>query len=279
MHDSSDARAPRDGGGNGDGTHAGFGSSRAVGNGAAEQTGLQSNHAIEPNALLRTLPFEEYRVLSSHLTIATLRIKQVLIEPRQPISELYFPRVGVCSILSDELEGGTIEVGTIGPEGFIGIPVLLGAQSMPFRVICQIEGDAWRIGADQFRRLIDERPVLRRHLLRFTQYFTDQLSQSVACNRLHTLEERSARWVLMTHDRVHKDTFEMTQEFLSMMLGVHRPAVSVVMGVLQHAGILRYSRGRVRVLDRERLEAASCECYRVTREERERLLGSFLAGG
>jgi CRP-like cAMP-binding protein len=258
-----------DGDGSGDGR---TGSSRTM-----EQQGLATTHEREPNAILRALPREEYEVLLPHLTSERLDLKRTLIEPREPIRNIYFPRVGVCSMLSEELEGGTIEVGTIGPEGFIGIPVLLGATSMPFRIIVQISGDAWRMDAEVFRRIIDERAVVRRHLLRFTQYFTDQLSQSVACNRLHTLEERCARWLLMTHDRVHEDRFEMTQEFLSMMLGVHRPAVSVVMGVLQHAGIVRYVRGRVSVLDRERLEAASCDCYQITRKERERLLGT--AGG
>jgi CRP-like cAMP-binding protein len=252
------------GDGDGDGR---AGSSRTV-----EQYGLESSHEMESNALLRTLPVSEYEAMVPHLAGERLDLKRTLIEPREPIDEIYFPRVGVCSMLSDQMEGGPIEVGTIGPEGFIGIPVLLGAQSMPFKVIVQISGHAWRMDAATFRRIIDERPVVRHHLLRFTQYFTDQLSQSVACNRLHTLEERCARWLLMTHDRVHEDRFEMTQEFLSMMLGVHRPAVSVVMGVLQHAGIVRYVRGRVSVLDRERLEAASCDCYQITRKERERLL-------
>jgi CRP-like cAMP-binding protein len=143
---------------------------------------------------------------------------------------------------------------------------------MPYRVFVQIEGHAGRLSADAFRRVVDERPVVRRLLLRYAQYFTDQLSQSVACNRLHTLDERCARWLLMTHDRVHGDAFEMTHEFLSYMLGVRRAGVTVAMGTLQGAGIVWYTRGRVAVLDRPRLEEASCGCYHVTRTALERLL-------
>jgi len=240
---------------------------------ASERDARESAHASESNQLLRALPPEEYDALLPMLDREHLQLKQTLIEANEPIRNAYFLRAGVCSMLADQQEGGTVEVGTIGHEGFIGIPLVLGADSSPYRVIVQIEGDGWRIGADALRRVVDERPLVRRLLLRFTQYFADQLSQSVACNRLHTLEERCARWVLMTHDRVHGDQFEMTQEFLSMMLGVHRPAVSVAMGVLQNAGILQYRRGRVNVLDRARLQDASCDCYRITQRERERLLG------
>jgi CRP-like cAMP-binding protein len=137
----------------------------------------------------------------------------------------------------------------------------------------QIEGDAWRLRADAFRRLVDERAAVRHLLLRYGQYFTDQLSQSVACNRLHTVEERCARWLLMTHDRVDGDSFELTHEFLARMLGVRRAGVSVAMGGLQDAKIVQYGRGRVAVLDRPKLEEASCGCYHITRTALARLLG------
>jgi CRP-like cAMP-binding protein len=197
----------------------------------------------------------------------------VLIESEAPITEIYFVREGVCSIIATEQEGGSVEVGTIGNEGFVGIPVLLGADTMTSTMFMQIEGDGWRMSADEFRRIVDERPVMRRLLLRYAQYFTDQLSQGVACNRLHTLEERAARWLLMTHDRVEGDAFELTQEFLAMMLGVRRAGVTVAMGLLQGAGILRYSRGRITILDRARLEEASCGCYHITRSAYARLMG------
>jgi len=261
------------------GTPSGDGPS-AGGVGSAEQQATADRHAgaadaheVEPNRLLRALPLEEYERLLLQLRPQRLPLKQALIEPDAPITDVYFPREGVCSMIATEQEGGDIEVGTIGPDGFIGLPVLHGADRMPYRIIVQIEGDAWRLSADVFTRVVDERPAVRKLLLRFAQYFADQTAQSVACNRLHTLEERCARWLLMTHDRVHGSAFELTHDFLSMMLGVRRAGVTVAMGALQSAGIVRYTRGRVQVLDRPRLEEASCGCYHITRTAFDRLLG------
>jgi len=261
------------------GTPSGDGPS-AGGVGSAEQQATADRHAgaadaheVEPNRLLRALPLEEYERLLLQLRPHRLPVKLVLIEPDAPITDVYFPREGVCSMIATEQEGGDIEVGTIGPDGFIGLPVLHGADRMPYRIIVQIEGDAWRLSADVFTRVVDERPAVRKLLLRFAQYFADQTAQSVACNRLHTLEERCARWLLMTHDRVHGSAFELTHDFLSMMLGVRRAGVTVAMGALQSAGIVRYTRGRVQVLDRPRLEEASCGCYHITRTAFDRLLG------
>jgi CRP-like cAMP-binding protein len=237
------------------------------------QEGLAAAHGAEQNRLLRALPAEEHARLLPQLTPVRLHLKDVLIEADTPIRDVYFPRQGVCSVLATEQEGGAIEVGTIGWEGFIGLPVLNGADAMPYRVIVQVTGDAWRLSADAFRQLVDERPAVRKLLLRYSQYFMDQVSQHAACNQLHTLEERCARWLLLTHDRVEGDAFEMTHEFLSLMLGVRRAGVSVTMGTLQAAGVLRYVRGRVEVRDRSGLEEASCGCYQVTRTALARLLG------
>jgi CRP-like cAMP-binding protein len=233
--------------------------------------GVNDAHRAEENRLLHALPVEEYDLLLSELRPVRLDLKLVLIEPNEPITDVWFVRSGVASMLATEQNGGVIEVGTIGNEGFIGLPVLFMVDSMPYRVLIQIEGDGWRMSAAAFRRLVVERPALRHLCLRFAQYFSDLMAQSVACNRLHTVEERCARWVLMTHDRVHGDRFELTQEFLALMLGVRRAGVSVAMGVLQRAGILSYVRGRVVILDRAKLEEASCNCYGVTRDAQSRL--------
>ena len=274
MDDREHSRlAPPRGAPSGDGSPAGANGSQEHPAAAERHTGAATAHAAEPNRLLRALPLEEYERLLLQLTPVRLRLKQALVEPDVPITDVYFPREGVGSMIATEQEGGDIEVGTMGNDGFVGLPVLHGADRMPYRVIVQIEGDAWRLSADAFRRLIDERPAVRHLLLRYAQYFTDQISQSVACNRLHTLEERCARWLLMTHDRVHGDAFELTHEFLALMLGVRRAGVSVAMGTLQSAGVLRYARGRVQVLDRPRLEEASCGCYHITRTAFARLLG------
>jgi CRP-like cAMP-binding protein len=237
------------------------------------QEGFATAHGAEQNRLLRALPLEEYTYLLPQLTPVRLGFKQVLVEPDAPIRDVYFPREGVASVIADEQEGGAVEVGTIGPDGLVGIPVLHGAESMPYRVFVQITGHAWRLSADAFGRVIDERRAVRHLFLRYAQYFTDQVSQSVACNQLHTLDERCARWLLMTHDRVEGDAFELTHEFLSLMLGVRRAGVTVAMGVLQAADVIRYTRGRVTVLDRPRLEEASCRCYHITRTQLARLLG------
>ena len=241
--------------------------------GSIAEQGYARAHRAEQNRLLRALPLAEYTRLLPQLTPVLLGLRETMIEPDVPIVDVHFLRTGVCSIIADEQEGGAVEVGTIGPEGLVGLPVLMGADRMPYRVIGQIAGDAWRMSADAFRQLVDERAPVRLLLLRYAQAFTDQVAQSVACNRLHTVEERCARWLLMTHDRVHGASFELTHEFLSMMLGVRRAGVTVAMGALQGAQIVQYMRGRVTVLDRARLEEVSCGCYHINRSAFERLLG------
>ena len=261
-HDASAGEAARD---DGDGSTAPGAS--------PELEGFAAAHAAEQNRLLRAFSAEDYADLLLQLTPVRLGFKQELVQPDLPIQDVYFIREGVASILATEQEGEPIEVGTIGPEGFIGLPVLLGAERTPYQMFMQIEGHGWRMSADAFRRLVDERPAVRHLLLRYAQYYIDQVSQSVACNRLHTLDERCARWLLMTHDRVEGDRFELTHEFLSYMLGVRRAGVTVAMGTLQAAKIVSYTRGRIEILDRARLEEATCDCYHITRTARQRLLG------
>lgn len=239
----------------------------------SRHAGAAAAHQAEANRLLRALPLEEYERLLLQLVPARLRLKQVLVEPDTPIEHVWFVREGVVSMIATGQEEGDIEVGTIGREGLVGLPVLHGVDAMPYRVFVQVEGDGWRLPAESFRRMIDERPAVRHLCLRFAQYFSDQLAQSVACNRLHTLEERCARWLLMTHDRIQGDSFELTHEFLALMLGVRRAGVTVAMGTLQSAGLLRYTRGRVEIVDRPALEQQSCACYAITQRELTRLLG------
>lgn len=241
---------------------------------AVRLEGAAAAHRAEQNRLLRTLPLNEYAWLLPRLTPRRLHLKDVLIEPEEPISHAWFLRDGVASIIATEQQGGGVEVGTVGYEGFVGLPLLFEVEAMNTRVIIQVEGDGWRISRDDFARALDERRAIRSALLRYAAYFTEQMSQSVACNRLHTLEERCARWLLMTHDRVHRTDFELTHEFLAYMLGVRRAGVTVAMGTLQNSGIIRYTRGRIAVLDRAGLEEASCDCYDITQAAFERLLGT-----
>jgi CRP-like cAMP-binding protein len=233
--------------------------------------GAADAHGAEHNRLLRMLPLEDYEWLISQFSVRRLHLGDVLIAPDEPIRDAYFIRDGVASMIADEQEGGTIEVGTIGAEGFVGIPLVLGSDRLPHRVIVQVEGDAWRLSADALRRGVEERPALRRLLLKYAQFYSEHLAQSVACNRLHTVEERCARWLLMTHDRMRGDTFELTHEYLSYMLGVRRAGVTVAMGVLQSAGIVHYLRRRISIRDRPRLEEASCACYHIVNAMYQRL--------
>ena len=171
------------------------------------------------------------------------------------------------------MDDGTVEVGTIGFEGFAGVPILLRADSGPTRALVQVEGQAYRIPTDAFRAIVAANEGIQRVLLRYAMALFNQVAQSVACNRLHSLEERCARWLLITHDRVDGDRFKLTQEFLSYMLGVHRPAVTLVAGTLQAAGLIRYSRGNIVITNREGLENASCLCYKATRDDYASLMG------
>ena len=234
--------------------------------------GAATAQEAEPNRLLKALSLEDYAWLLPQLGTVRLHQKDVLIHPDVPIPYVWFPRAGVCSIIATEQEGGDVEVGTVGFEGLVGLPLLFGDDMMSNRVIVQVAGEGVRMRATEFKRVLDERPSMRKVFLRYASYFTSQLSQSVACNRIHTLEERCARWLLMTHDRVHQTEFELTHEFLALMLGVRRAGVTVAMGTLQNAGIVRYVRGRITVVDRTKLEEASCGCYQLTQVALARLL-------
>ncbi len=226
-------------------------------------TGQTGNH------LLDALSEESRRAILPGLEEIPLVLEKSIYEADQPITHVYFPTSGVVSMVSS-MENGTVEVGTAGREGMAGLPVLLHTDSMPTRAFVQVEGRALRIGTEAFRQALQADPRLARHLYRYAQTLFDQVAQSVACNRLHVLEERCARWILMAHDRVD-GPIALKQQFLAEMLGVHRPAVTLAAGALQRAGLIRYRRGVVEVLDRAGLEAAACDCYRIVRTSFEKL--------
>ncbi|MBW4419139.1 MAG: Crp/Fnr family transcriptional regulator [Myxacorys californica WJT36-NPBG1] len=223
------------------------------------------------NKLLSALSEGEYERLVPYLEFVSLPFKQVLYEPNQPIEYVYFPNSGVISMVTITEDGETVEAATTGNEGMVGLAVLLGVEQSPLQVIAQVAGDALRMRSEVFRREVTPDSLLYTLLLRYTQALISQLSQTVACNRLHSVEERCCRWLLLCHDRVGAQEFFLTQELLSQMLGVRRASVSVVAAILQKAGLIRYTRGKVRILDRQGLEAASCECYRVVKTEFDRL--------
>jgi CRP-like cAMP-binding protein len=228
----------------------------------------------EQNRLLKALPAETYERLLPHLEPVQLATRQILWEPDAPIRSVYFPRSCVISLII-LLDGEpSVEAATVGREGLLGVPVALGAEATSALALAQVPGEGVRLPASTFREALAGDGALASLVLRYAQVLLEQTSQSVACNRRHTLDERCARWLLMTCDRVGADQFPLTQEFLAVMLGVRRAGVTVAAGILQQAGLIRYSRGKITILDRARLEDASCECYRIVRETSDRLLGA-----
>lgn len=227
---------------------------------------------LPQNQLLAALPQKEFERLWPNLEIVSLTFQQILYEANQPIEYVYFPNNGIISLVTITEDGGTVEAATVGNEGMVGICVLLGVDEIPVRAISHIAGEAWRMKTETFKREITSDSPLYALLLRYTQVLVSQLSQTVACNRLHSVEERCCRWLLLCQDRVQSNQFALTQETLAQMLGVRRASVSVVAAILQKAGLIRYSRGKITILDRTGLEAASCECYRVVKAEFDRLL-------
>ncbi len=226
---------------------------------------------------LAALPPLSRARLEAELEPVDLHSKTVIWEPGVPIRSIYFPHNCAMSIIVPLKGHVAVEAGTVGREGFLGVPVLLGSDSTTTQAIVQISGKASRLPVAVFRGLVAEDDGLRSLCLRYTQALLEQTSQSVACNGRHDLSERCARWMLMTHDRLDGDEFHLTHEFLATMLGVRRATVTVAAAILQRAGFIKYSRGRVKILDRTGLENASCECYAVVRDMYAKLLGPATA--
>jgi CRP-like cAMP-binding protein len=224
------------------------------------------------NRILEALPAEDRERLEGSLERQSLAMRRVVIEPNQPIEEVWFPVDAVVSILGLLEDGSGIETATVGCEGMVGVPVYLGAMQMAGQAFAQVPGDAWRMSAEALREEVRRGGALPRLLGRYTQALFTLVAQSSACNRKHTLEQRCARWLLLTHDRVPGDTFDLTQLFLSQMLGVRRATVSEAATALQGRGLIEYTRGRLTVLDRPGLERASCGCYGIIRAEFGRML-------
>lgn len=224
------------------------------------------------NSLLARLSTSDFAQISTDFEHIRLQVHDVIYEAGAEIQYAHFPVSGCVSLVHDAPDG-IVEVGTIGFEGMIGLPLLLHGSSATTRALVQVEGEAYRITAAALRRIIATSDSISRILLRFALAFFNQVAQSVACNRLHSLEERCARWLLITHDRVDGDEFRLTQEFLSFMLGVHRPAVTLAAGALQKAGFIHYSRGKITITDRAGLEGAACACYQASRDDYASLAG------
>jgi CRP-like cAMP-binding protein len=230
-------------------------------------------HDQRTNRLLSLLTDSDYERLRPHLSPLVFDYKRSLYEAARPIEHVYFPIEGVASLVITTADGSSAEVGTIGSEGLIGLPVCLGDREAPSSVYVQVPGTALSMDARVFRRELDRSPTLNLIMLRYAHAFFNQVAQSAACAHLHMVEQRCCRWLLMTRDRMPTGDFLLTHEFLGMMLGVRRTTVTDVMGSLQKAGLVRYRRGHVTILDHEALQQRSCECYDISKAEFDRLLG------
>jgi CRP-like cAMP-binding protein len=221
------------------------------------------------NSLLAALPRKAYLRLLPGLTPVELVFGEVLYEPGEPIRDVYFPSRSLVSLLT-LVEGHlALEVGMVGREGMVGVPLALGADVSPVRALVQGAGPALKMTAARFRTELRASPPLQRELNRYVHTMMAQISQTAGCNRFHVVEARLARWLLMTRDRVRSGQFRMTHDFLSHMLGVRRVGVTEAASALQRQKLIEYSRGNIRILDDRGLEAACCSCYQVVKDMRE----------
>jgi CRP-like cAMP-binding protein len=232
-----------------------------------------SNHQ-PANRLLRSLSRAEQRALLDKMERVELTPRKVLYDPDKPIQHVFFPEDGVISLVRSMKEGPILEIATIGNEGMVGLPVFLGAVSSPLQAFAQVPGHALQMSTADFKREVMNHLDLHRILERYTQALFTQLSQSVACNRIHSIEQRCARWLLLTADRVKDSRFLLTQQFLAQMLGVRRASVNGFLQDFQRRGMIEYKQGEMWIKNRRKLEAVSCECYFVVKNEYQKLTGS-----
>ena len=226
------------------------------------------------NRILAALSDEDFERISRDLDREYLEIRAPMVTANAPIEIVDFPLYGLASQVATMRDGTTVEVGPLGREGTTGLPLFLGATTTPIDTFMQIPGESVRMTAPAFSRAIERSPGLRRVLQLYAESTVSSMGWWVACNRAHMIEQRMARWLLMSHDRVQGDEILLTHEFLSQMMGVRRAGVSEIAAELQREGLIRYERGRMRIVDRAGLEARTCECYWVVTEEWDRLLGT-----
>ena len=236
--------------------------------------GVRGNAGPRTNRLLALLPPADYERLGPHLEHTALKYRQSLYKADRPIGFVYFIETGVGSLVNTMKNGDAAEVGTIGNEGVVGLPLVLQDGRSPTSVYVQVPGSGLRMKASLFQRELARSASMRTVMLHYTHAFFNQVAQSAACNQFHSLEQRCCRWLLMTHDRMASDDFLLTQEFLAMMLGVQRTGVTEAAGTLQRAGLITYRRGNVAIRNRRGLERRACECYGISKREFDRLLGS-----
>ena len=240
---------------------------RQDGHGSASTFRSDGDGNAVKNKILLGLPRKECDTIFSKLTLVDLELHHVLQEAGKVIEFCYFPNTMMGSVLNIMADGKSVEVGLAVWEGFIGLPSIAGFRTSASRVVAQAQGNAYRISAADLQKAVRTCPQLSVALLRYSQEATMEVTQIAACNRLHEVDERLARWLLMSQDRIRLEVLPLTQEFLAQMLGTRRASVSVAASILQRAGLIQYGRGHVSILDRKGLEAASCECYGTIKEQ------------
>ncbi len=236
------------------------------------RTDIQGN-AVYSHILL-SIPNNEFNALRPHLEFVALPLHRRLHESQDGLEYGYFLNCGLTSLVIETEDGGSVEVGIVGREGFVGVPIAAGLNLTPYRTCVQASGNGFRIKAEVLEVTLSSTPNLRLRLNRYAQAQGMQVAQLAACNRLHEIDQRLARWLLMCQDRICSDLLPMTHEFFAQMLGTGRPTVSTAAAVLQRAGFIQYARGTVRIIDRKGLEGAACECYRVIHQFDEGHLGA-----
>ena len=219
------------------------------------------------NTILLDLPPAECKTVFPELEFVRLKARQVLHEPGDTLKSAYFCDSGLISILSVFPDGKSVEVGLVGREGFVGIPLVAGFRTAATRAVAQIDATAFRVDGETLIGILRQCPRLERRLQQFSQMMAMQVTQIAACNRLHEVDERLARWLLMSTDRVGSNSLALTQEVLAQMLGTRRSSVTVSAGILQKAGLIAQTRGDVEIIDRKKLEEAACECYGIMQRQ------------
>jgi CRP-like cAMP-binding protein len=223
------------------------------------------------NRLLSALSPDDLDRFFSNLTPVRLAQRDVIYEIGAPIEDVYFVEDGLTSILTTMADGASVEVGMVGREGMVGVSVLLGSEVSVQHVVMQIPGTALRLSASACKAAFDQSDAVRKVFLRFFETILNLSTQTAACNRLHTAEQRCARWLLMSSDRVQSDILPLTHEYLSAMLGIRRAGVTEIAGELQRSALIRYHHGQITIIDRDGLAATACECYRLDRDQFDRL--------
>ena len=220
------------------------------------------------NLILSALPRQEGAQLFPLLEFVRLNLHHVMHEAGEEIKSAYFMNNGLGSVLTVMPDGKSVEVGLIGKEGFVGLPIVFGFRTSPLRIVVQADATAYRVDVPTLRKILPECPELERQIQRFAMLLAMQSTQLAACNRLHDVEERLARWLLMSHDRIGGEIMPLTQEFLGQMLGTRRSSVSVAASILQRAGMITYTRGNVTIVDKTKLAEAACDCYQIIQDQK-----------